>query len=72
VEPDQNNSECDRERPFVDAGKAVFQAEYTDDWQRRGLRTPRAVAHHVCGAARNREFSTLVKRRVPDAEFIAC
>ena len=32
--------ECGRERPFIDAGKAVFQTEYTDDWRHRGLRTP--------------------------------
>ncbi len=65
-------AECRRERPFIEAGKAVFQAEYTDDWRRRGAARPRAVARRVCAGARNRGFSTLVKRHVPDARYVAC
>ena len=33
--------ECGRERPFIDARKAVFQTEYVDDWGHRGLRSLR-------------------------------
>ena len=65
-------AECRRERPFVEAGKAVFQAEYTDDWRRRGAGRPRAVARRVCARSQARGFSTLIKRRVPDAGFVAC
>ena len=65
-------AECRRERPFVEAGKAVFQAEYTDDWRRRGADRPRAVARRVCARSQARGFSTLIKRRVPDAGFVAC
>ena len=64
--------ECGRMRGFVKAGKAVFQTEYVADWRRRGLTSARAVARRVCGAAVRRGFSTLVKRRVPDARFVAC
>ncbi|MDX6638472.1 MAG: hypothetical protein QOJ01_1983 [Solirubrobacterales bacterium] len=64
--------ECAREMPFIRAGKAVFQAEYTADWRRRGRRSPEAVRNQVCGAARSRRFSTLVKRHVPDSRFAPC
>jgi len=64
--------ECGREQPFIDAGKAVFQTEYVDDWKHRGLRTPAAIARRVCPASRQMAFSTLVKRRVPDAGFVRC
>lgn len=64
--------ECARERPFIHAGKAVFQTEYTDDWRRRGASKPAAVAHRVCASARKRSFSTLVKRHVPDRLFVPC
>ena len=43
--------ECGRERPFIDAGKAVFQTEYVDDWRHRGLRSLGAVAGRVCPGA---------------------
>jgi hypothetical protein len=65
-------SECAREMPFIRAGKAVFQTEYTDDWRRRGRSTPGAVHRRVCAHARARSFSTLVKRHVPDALFDHC
>lgn len=64
--------ECARERPFIDAGKAVLQTEYTDDWRRRGIANPDAVAAEVCAAARRLSFSTLVKRRVPDRLYRPC
>jgi hypothetical protein len=65
-------SECGREMPFIRAGKAVFQTEYTDDWRRRGRPSPGAVHRRVCAHARARSFSTLVKRHVPDALFNHC
>ena len=40
--------ECGREMPFIRAGKAVFQTEYTDDWRRRGRTTPASVHRRVC------------------------
>ncbi len=64
--------ECGREQPFIDAGKAVFQTEYVDDWRHRGLHSLAAVARRVCPASRRLDFSTLVKRRVPDASFTRC
>ncbi|MEZ5074657.1 MAG: endo alpha-1,4 polygalactosaminidase [Solirubrobacterales bacterium] len=64
--------ECGREMPFIEAGKAVFQAEYTDDWRRRGGAAPGQVADRVCGRAARRGLSTLIKRRVPDALFRPC
>ena len=64
--------ECGRERPFIDARKAVFQTEYVDDWRHRGLRSLRGVAGRVCPGAEGLRFSTLVKRKVPDASFVPC
>ncbi len=64
--------ECGRVQPFIAAGKAVFQTEYSDDWRRRGASTPGEVAAEVCAPARRLGFSTLVKRRVPDASFVSC
>ncbi|MCC6793004.1 MAG: endo alpha-1,4 polygalactosaminidase [Thermomicrobiales bacterium] len=64
--------ECGRVQPFIAAGKAVFQTEYTDDWRRRDATAPGEVAAEVCAAARRLGFSTLIKRRVPDASFVAC
>ena len=64
--------ECGWERPFTYAGKAVFQTEYADDWRHRGLRSLRAVAGRVCPGAEGPGFSTLVKRKVPDASFVTC
>lgn len=64
--------ECARERPFIAAGKAVFQTEYTDDWRRRGAGGPESVAARVCAAARRLGFSTLIKRRVPDRLYRPC
>ncbi len=64
--------ECGRERPFTDAGKAVFQTEYVDDWKHKGLRIPTAIAGRVCPTAEQLGFSTLIKRRVPDAQYVPC
>ena len=64
--------ECARERPFIEAGKAVFQTEYLDDWRHRGLRSLRAIAGRVCPSAGALRLSTLVKRKVPDPSFVRC
>lgn len=64
--------ECGRERPFIRAGKAVFQTEYTTDWSNRDLSTESSVAARVCPGALHQEFSTLVKRLVPEASFTPC
>ncbi len=34
--------ECGRERAFTEAGKAVFHAEYIEDWRHKGVATPSA------------------------------
>ena len=65
-------NECGRERPFIEAGKAVFQSEYTDDWKHRGLSSLASVAHRVCPGSLGLRFSTLVKRHVPNASFRPC
>jgi hypothetical protein len=64
--------ECARERPFIEAGKAVFQAEYLEDWRHRGLRSLKGIAARVCPEAERSRLSTLVKRRVPGASFVPC
>ena len=64
--------ECGRLDAFGDAGKAVFQTEDVSDWTRRELHTAREVADRVCVDARRHGFSTLVKRRVPDAKLVVC
>ncbi|MBT8227581.1 MAG: endo alpha-1,4 polygalactosaminidase, partial [Dactylosporangium sp.] len=66
--------ECDRLRPFVAAGKAVFQVEYTDDWGDRGYAKPLVLAGsaEVCAESRRRSFATLIKPEVPDGSFVAC
>ncbi|MFN8112829.1 MAG: endo alpha-1,4 polygalactosaminidase [Solirubrobacterales bacterium] len=64
--------ECGRLKPFVEAGKAAFQTEYTEDWKRRGASSPAAVAGEVCDASRRLGFSTLLKRHVPDRLFRPC
>jgi hypothetical protein len=64
--------ECDALDPFTDAGKMVFQTEYTADWKSRGLSTPAAVAGAVCSGARQRGYATLIKNTEPDAVFVPC
>jgi hypothetical protein len=57
---------CEEMRPFVDAGKAVFMAEYTDR-----LSTSR-FAKRVCPAADALGFSAILKNRDLDAERTGC
>lgn len=64
--------ECGRMQPFIDAGKAVFQAEYVSEWRRHGIDTVAGVKAEVCPRAVDRQFSTLVKRKVPDSSYVAC
>jgi hypothetical protein len=68
--------ECDRLRLFTDAGKAVFQTEYTIDWQQvdGAFADPAALrdADVFCTESRNRRFSTLIKVEVPDDLFVPC
>lgn len=68
--------ECAPLQKFIARGKAVFQAEYTDDWRRRSrrYRDPRTLrdSRAFCARARARRFSTLVKNRVPDGVFLPC
>jgi hypothetical protein len=64
--------ECDLERPFIEAGKAVFNTEYTDDWRHRGIDSLGALAAKVCPESRPLGFSTLIKRIVPNSSFSSC
>jgi hypothetical protein len=70
--------ECATLRQFIDAGKAVFQTEYTSDWATRSSRlaNPLALQRYVCaltqGQAYTKRFSVLVKRHVPDGLFLPC
>ncbi len=59
--------ECDRLRPFVSAGKAVFHVEYVDDPE-QGV----AKADEVCPALAGTSFSTLIKEWDLGAWGIAC
>ncbi|MFN8174531.1 MAG: endo alpha-1,4 polygalactosaminidase [Solirubrobacteraceae bacterium] len=52
--------ECSVLRPYVAAGKAVFQVEY------------RGAARHICPRARRLGFSTLLKRPSLGAWRVAC
>ncbi|WP_111498017.1 endo alpha-1,4 polygalactosaminidase [Marinobacter bohaiensis] len=47
--------ECDKLQPFIDANKAVFNAEYLDAY-----RTDTAQRNALCTASVNRQFSTLI------------
>lgn len=55
-------AECDRLRPFIDAGKAVFSVEYGDA----------ALAGTVCSQANALDFDTLIKRLELDAWRVPC
>ena len=57
--------ECDTNRPFVEADKAVLHAEYVDDWADR-----QAKADEVCGVEPG--LSTIIKTWDLGAEFLAC
>ena len=52
--------ECDALRPFISAGKAVFNAEYT------------LTASAVCAKASALRFSTIIKNLKLDAYRVAC
>ena len=47
---------CSEMAPFVSAGKAVFAAEYTDEY------TTNEFLHEVCPEADELGFSTILKR----------
>lgn len=64
--------ECGRVMPFINAGKAVFQTEYTDDWRHRGAARPAEVAARACSDSLSRDFSTLIKRKVPNGLYLPC
>lgn len=59
--------ECDTLQPFIDAGKAVFHAEYVDDEDEADGR-----AADICDDASARGLSTLVKTWDLDAFVVAC
>src|SRR5215472_10830223 len=54
---------CDQVTPFIDAGKAVFMAEYTDTG---------ASISGFCPVAQNLGLSGILKRRGLDAWRRAC
>ena len=59
--------ECERLRPFLQAGKAVFHVEYANE----GADGP-ARAAEVCGRPEIAGFSTLIKRKRLGAWRLAC
>lgn len=66
--------ECGDLQPFRNAGKAIFNTEYTDDWKTSTppLNTPAKVAAKVCPWANRDHISTLVKNVEPDELFVHC
>jgi hypothetical protein len=58
-------NECDALKPFIAAGKAVFQVEYTAG----DLATKGAT---ICPKANALEFDTLIKRLDLDPPRFAC
>ena len=60
------------QEPFIKARKAVFHAEYVDDWEELGLDTVEKVRDRVCPRALAIRFSTVIKRRVPGPNLVAC
>lgn len=67
--------ECSRLDPFIKAGKAVLQIEYVEDWASRGHSSdPATLARSsaVCPQSRSHTFSTLIRHRSPDTQFVAC
>jgi endo-alpha-1,4-polygalactosaminidase (GH114 family) len=59
--------ECNSERPFIDAGKAVFHVEYVDrENQAQGL------ADQMCADPQRRDFSSLVKTWDLDDFRVVC
>ncbi|WP_160165536.1 endo alpha-1,4 polygalactosaminidase [Conexibacter woesei] len=78
--------ECDTLEQFIDAGKAVFNTEFTDVWvaERRTSRyaDPLVLRRTVCALAARRDrygrltylsrFSILIKTEVPDDPYYTC
>ena len=60
-------AECEALRPFIEAGKAVFHAEYADD-----PAAGAALAQTVCADRSRAGFSTLVAGRDLDGWAVAC
>ncbi|MDF5755029.1 endo alpha-1,4 polygalactosaminidase [Spongiactinospora sp. TRM90649] len=65
-------SECDEVKPFIDAGKAVFQTEFVDVWKDKKVNTVAKVRQRVCSSSRTHRFATLIKSEVPDRTFQTC
>jgi len=57
-------SECDALKPFIAAGKAVFQVEYASDLAAKGAT--------ICPKANALNFDTLIKRLALDPPRYAC
>jgi hypothetical protein len=57
---------CDEMAPFVAAGKAVFAAEYSDEWSLSGFK------NQVCPQAAAIGFGVILKDRDLDAWRQAC
>jgi hypothetical protein len=64
--------ECLFQEPFIKARKAVFHTEYVDDWKVLGFDTVEKVKDRVCPRALAIRFSTVIKRRVPGPNLVAC
>lgn len=59
--------ECERLRPFLDAGKPVFHVEYVESVQEL-----ESAAERICGAQARQGFNTLVKARGLGPASVAC
>ncbi|ADV46176.1 endo alpha-1,4 polygalactosaminidase [Nitratifractor salsuginis] len=57
--------ECDRLSPFIEAGKAVFNAEYAEKY----VKNTDGARDALCQDAKERKFSTLVLPRELDGSF---
>ncbi|GAB4475589.1 MAG: hypothetical protein Kow0088_12560 [Anaerolineales bacterium] len=57
---------CEQASPFIAQGKAIFAAEYTDEW------TPSQFQSQVCPQAQAGNFSAILKNRSLDAWRITC
>ena len=63
--------ECETWRPFVDAGKAVFHIEYTEEDSDEPSRDSSAVKK-ICQDPSREGFSTLIKHMSLDVWGVAC
>ncbi len=57
--------ECDMYSPFIDAGKAIFNVEYVDDWA-----DAQDLADDICGSTP--ELDTIIKEWELTAKRVAC